>query len=317
MMRRHSIPVRAAGVVAVVVFSLAAGLANSGSAATNAQAVTAGSKTFTDGAGDVQGPAPDITTVVVGDDPTSGTVRVTVTAVGYGSIAADSYPLLKVYLDTDKNPLTGSAPQSGAEYALAAERGPAGSGWWIARWDGSKYVDAAQSPTMSFTRSGDTMTWTVNKSDIGVSTGMGLFVWTSTWNANDEQTGEDVAPDDGVWTYDLSVSAPVPLTPPAAALKPVIGAPKATPAKAVAGKRFTVVFPVTRSDTGAALTTGTMICDPSVAGKVLPHSELFKGGQARLSFAVPRSAKGKALRVKVTIKLGTQSTTKIATFRIS
>ena len=60
-----------------------------------------------------------------------------------------------------------------------------------------------------------------------------------------------------------------------------------------------------------------MICDPSVAGKVLPHSELFKGGQARLSFAVPRSAKGKALKVKVTIKLGTQSTTKIASFRIS
>ena len=316
-MRRHSIPVRAAGVVAVVVFSLAAGLANSGSAATNARAVTGGSKTFTDGAADVQGSAPDITTVVVGDDPTSGAITVTVTAVGYGSIAADAYPLLKVYLDTDKNPLTGSPRQSGAEYALATERGPAGSGWWIARWDGSKYVDAAQSPTMSFTRGGDTMTWTVNKSDIGVSTGMGLFVWTSTWNANDEQTGEDNAPDDGVWTYDLSVSAPAPLTPPTAALKAAIGAPKATPAKAVAGKRFTVVFPVTRSDTGAALTTGTMICDPSVAGKVLPHSELFKGGQARLAFAVPRSAKGKTLKVKVTIKLGTQSTTKIATFRIS
>lgn len=316
-MRRHSIPVRAAGVVAVVVFSLAAGLANSGTAATNAQDVTAGSKTFTDGAGDIQGTAPDITTIVVGDDPTSGTITVTVTAVGYGSIAADSYPMLKVYLDADKNPVTGSARQGGAEYVLAAERGPDGSGWWIAHWDGSKYVDAAQSPTMGFTRSGDTMTWTVNKSDIGVTTGMGLFVWTSTWNANDEQTGDDVAPDDGVWTYDLSVSAPAPLTPPAAALRAVIGSPKATPARAMAGKRLTVVFPVTRSDTGAALTTGTMICDPSVAGKVLPHSELFKGGQARLSFAVPRSTKGKALKVKVTIKLGTQSTTKIASFRIS
>ena len=316
-MRRHGIPVRVAGVVAVVFLSLAAGLANGGSAATNAHALTTGSKTFTDGTGDMSGPAPDVTTVVVGDDPTTGTITVTVTAVGYGSMPATSYPLIKVYVDSDKNPATGAANQSGAEYALACARDPGGSGWWISRWEGGKYVDAAQTPTMSFTRGGDTMTWTVNKSDIGVSTGMSFWLWTSTWDSNDTQTGEDVAPDDGSWTYDLSTPAPAPLTPPAQVLNAVIGSPTVTPVKPVAGKRFTVVFPVTRSDNGAVLTKGTMICDPSVAGKVLPHSEQFKAGKARLSFAVPRSAKGKVLKVKVTIKLGTQSTTRIASFRIS
>jgi|GEM_PF-6593466 hypothetical protein len=317
-MRRHGNPVRVAGVVAVVALSLAVGLVGGGGAATSAQAVTTGSKTFTDGTGDVQGLAPDVTTVVVGDDPNTGTITVTVTAVGYGSKPADTYPMLKVYVDADKNPSTGSPNQSGTEYALACGRDPDGSGWWIQRWEGSKYVQAPQSATMSFTRSGDTMAWTVGKSDIGVSTGMAFYVWSSTWDTSDNQTGEDVAPDDGFWTYDLSTPPAAPLRPPAPApaLKAVIGTPTTTPAKPVAGKRFTVVFPVTRSDNGSTLTKGTMICDPSVASKVLPHSEQFKAGKARLSFAVPRVAKGKALKVKVTIKVGTQSTTRIARFRI-
>src|SRR5512144_2636279 len=60
-----------------------------------------------------------------------------------------------------------------------------------------------------------------------------------------------------------------------ASAKPVIGKPKAVPAQPVAGKPFTVSFRVTRSDTGKPLTRGTMICDPSVAGKVIAHAESF------------------------------------------
>lgn len=315
-MRRHGIPVSVAGVVAVAALSLAAGLASGGNAATGAQSATLGSKTFTDGAGDVQGQAPDVTTVVVGDNLTTGTITVTATAVGYASLPASSYPMLKVYVDADKNPTTGSPNQGGAEYALACARDPDGSTWWIQRWEGSKYVEAAQTSTMNFTRTGDTMTWTVGKSDLGLSAGMNFYLWSSTWDTSDNQTGEDVAPDDGFWTYDLSTPPPAPLTPPAQVVKAVIGTPTVTPAKPVAGKRFTIVFPVTRSDNGAALTQGTMICDPSVAGKVLPHSEQYRAGKARLSFAVPRVAKGKALKVKVTIKVGAQSTTRVASFRI-
>lgn len=98
--------------------------------------------------------------------------------------------------------------------------------------------------------------------------------------------------------------------------KPVIGKPVAVPGQPLAGKRFTVSFKVTRSDTGAALTTGKMICDPSVAGQVLRHAESFKGGTARLSFVVPANAAGKLLKVKVTIKAGGKSATKVATFSV-
>lgn len=56
-----------------------------------------------------------------------------------------------------------------------------------------------------------------------------------------------------------------------------------------------------------------MICDPSVAGKVIKHVEQFKNGVATLTFVVPKTSKGKMLKVKVEIANGTQSATKITT----
>jgi hypothetical protein len=99
-------------------------------------------------------------------------------------------------------------------------------------------------------------------------------------------------------------------------MKPVIGKPITSPAQPQAGKRFTVAFRVTRSDTGAPLLRGRMICDPSVSGKVLRHAESFRAGTARLSFLIPANAAGQLLKVKVTIKAGRQSATKVAPFRI-
>ena len=99
-------------------------------------------------------------------------------------------------------------------------------------------------------------------------------------------------------------------------VKPVIGQPVTVPARPVAGKRFTVSFKVMRSDTGASLTTGKMICDPSVVGKVIQHQESFKNGTARLSFVIPSDATGKLLKVKLTIRSGHQSAARVSTFRI-
>ncbi len=98
--------------------------------------------------------------------------------------------------------------------------------------------------------------------------------------------------------------------------KPVIGQPVTVPARPAAGKPFTVSFHVTRSDTGETLKSGTMICDPSVAGTVIRHAESFKAGTARLAFVVPTNTAGKLLKVKVTIKVGSQSATRVSTFRI-
>jgi hypothetical protein len=97
----------------------------------------------------------------------------------------------------------------------------------------------------------------------------------------------------------------------AAVVKPVIGRPITVPARPLPGKPLVVSSKVTRSDTGARLTTGKMICEPSIGGKVIRHAESFKGGIARVSFIVPMSAEGKVLNVKLTIRSGGQSATKV------
>jgi hypothetical protein len=99
-------------------------------------------------------------------------------------------------------------------------------------------------------------------------------------------------------------------------VKPVIGRPVAVPSRPLAGKGIVVSFKVTRSDTGTPLVRGRMVCDPSVAGRSIPHVESFRGGTARLSFVVPTSAAGKLLKVKVTIKTAARSATRVATFLV-
>jgi len=113
-----------------------------------------------------------------------------------------------------------------------------------------------------------------------------------------------------------AVTPPPPLVVQPAVVRPVFGKPVALPPRPLAGRRFTFTLPVRRSDTGALLRTGRMVCDPSVAGRVIRHAESFRAGKARLSFVVPKTAKGKLLKVKVTIKNGTQSATKIVIYRV-
>ena len=98
--------------------------------------------------------------------------------------------------------------------------------------------------------------------------------------------------------------------------RPVIGAPVTTPTQPVAGHRFAVVFRVTRSDSGALLRGGRMTCDPSVGGKVIPHSHTFSGGKVRVVLVVPASSGGKLLRVDLAIRLGSRSATRASQFRI-
>jgi hypothetical protein len=99
--------------------------------------------------------------------------------------------------------------------------------------------------------------------------------------------------------------------------KPVIGAPSAVPAKAQAGKPFTVSFRVTSSTTRKPLTTGLMAGATTVGGKAIAHRQSFRGGIARVSLVVPAVAGGKVLRVTVTIRSGGQSATRTALYPVA
>ena len=98
--------------------------------------------------------------------------------------------------------------------------------------------------------------------------------------------------------------------------RPVIAKPVAAPAQPAAGRPFTVSFKVTRSDNGRPFLRGKMTGDPSIAGRVVQHTESFKGGTARVSLVVPANATGKTLRVAVAIRDGSTKTSRVATYRV-
>jgi hypothetical protein len=291
-----------AGVLGLVVFGLLAAASASGARANVARE---NASTYTDSIGD-SGGAPDITNVAIKNDA-GGLVTFTITATGF----QEQTRTVWLFIDTDKNGATGSP--SGCEYLLEAGYDSTGRWWDVYHWNGTDWASMAQTPTMQFARTGDVLTFTLGKADMGGVTGFAFYGRSALFDSSDNISASDDAPDGGMWSYDLSVSAPVA---PPVAVKPVVAAPVAVPAKPVAGKRMTVTFAVTRSDSGAPMSTGTMICDPSIAGKVITHAESFANGQARLSFVVPKNAKGKQLRVKVTIRQGSQSTTKVVMYAV-
>ena len=98
--------------------------------------------------------------------------------------------------------------------------------------------------------------------------------------------------------------------------RPVIGAPTATPPAPVAGRRFSVSFRITRSDTRAPLTTGAVKSEATVTGRRIACAQSFKRGTARVVMTVPKGSAGKLLNVKVTIALGGLSTVRNAPYRI-
>src|SRR5262249_23709355 len=159
---------------------------------------------------------------------------------------------------------TGS--RSGSEYALDAWNDSTGAYWDMGRWDGSAWQSIPQSATMSFSRAGNTLTWTLNTADLGGATGFAFYVSAGTFDASDNAVGQDFAPDNDKWTYDLSTggtsTTTTTATPSAPArnltmsLTPVIGRLATVPAHPSAGKRLTLSFSVTRSDDDKPLASG-------------------------------------------------------------
>jgi len=318
--------------------------ARTASGLSGSPSLVGGTTTYTDPAGDAQG-GPDVTTGTISTDPPTGTITITLNVPGYLPPTSDGLERdVLVWLDTDRNRATGD-PQDGTEYALSAWNDSTGPSWDAGRWNGSKWVSVPKSSTMSFTRNGDELSWTVGSSDLGGATGFRFYVVAGVWsNAADDWATEDDAPDTGWWDYPSTGTAPTPAAPaaPTTTVSLMIAAPTTTPRQAVAGRQITVSFRVVfqKEETGNAIDittgetkpitlitwapvlSGKMVCDPSVGGKVIVHSESFKGGQARLSFVIPKSAKGKLITVRVKITATAKETgriltaTRVATLRV-
>jgi hypothetical protein len=241
-----------AGLVVAATLGVAAAAA-SVAVPRGATATTSGSASFSDPAGDANG-APDVTAITISDDPASGVVQFTLTAVGTTAIDPAKEPELNIFIDTDRNTGTGSpsgrefpGSPAGADYRLCFEWTSTGSVGDAEYWSGTSWLEAAPAPTMSV--GDDTFTWRLRKSDLGAASGGFDFYVATEIFVGHQTVGLDRAPESGVWSYELQASpaTTTQATTTESAVKPVIGSPTTTPRRPAAGKRFTVAFRVTRS----------------------------------------------------------------------
>ncbi len=300
-------------VVAVAVAVVAVAAVVSASALAHVSDVVA----YSDPAGDSGGEV-DITLVSIDTDPATGMVTFAVTVTGFDPGSMDGRArFIQVYLATDASWSTGFA-----DLALIVEAGPQGLVPYVAHPKPGDWPFEPLPSTISFSQSGDALTWGFNKSEFGSADGFNFLLYTtiSATVGGPASIIADHAPD-GVgraWRYHYVQSEPEPAAPAQpVVIKPVFGSATTAPSRPVAGKRLVFTLAVNRSDTGAPLTTGRMVCDPSIAGVVLKHTESFKNGKARLSLVIPKTAKGKLLKVSIKITSGTKSATKIVTYKVT
>lgn len=259
-----------------------------------ALAFAGGSASFADVAGD-SGSGPDITNVQVSNDD-SGKVTFAVTFANRPSPAADL--LLAVFVDSDRNVQTGSRDLNGADFLLVSDGGDAAVG----TWNGSDWGPTTASAVASY--AAGMLRVTVAAADLGKTSGFHFVI--GAFEGQDEEK-VDLAPDRGIWSYTVA-TAPLRLTAGAVALQP---------ARPVSGRALSASIAVRRSDTGGALTQGTVTCRLTLDGRPLAARGRLAGGRATCSARLPRGAAGKVLRGTVTAKSGAASVTKTFSTRIS
>ncbi len=231
---------------------------------------------YTDAAGDSL-TAPDETAIAVSNDAAGAiTFKVTV-ANRPGPLNGDD--AVAVAIDADRNAGTGDS--DGMEYLVAL--GPGGAA--ALKWDGSHYAAYAHGPVSGSYSSG-TAQITIGKADLGGVAAFDFF--TMTLAADAPQQDRDYAPENGVFTYTLTVP------------------PKATPAKiGSADTYFTAAAPKAGKVFG--VTGVTVYLTDKTFGKTSPASCSAKlAGRAlnpvgRCRWKVPATAKGKKLVVTVSV----------------
>ena len=171
-----------------------------------------------------------------------------------------------------------------------------------------------KSSTMSYAYSRDHRTHTVEfgPADIGGAKGFDILVSTIAWDREENPTAQDRVPDVGWISYTMGARAQF--------VKSLIGTPTMSPPAPVAGKPFSLVLPLVRSDTGAPAPPsgiGVASCETSVGGVAVPCTSQFANAIERIRLTIPPGTEGKTLKVHVTIRLETRTLDKTISLRVA
>lgn len=231
--------------------------------------------------------APDITAVSV-SDAKSGWITFAITTPNYMVLPEAS--AMVVSIDADANPRTGDA---GAEVQLTLAAGQLA----MERWDGRRWAPDDLPTRARYRNAVNVVSIDVHLSELGNFPRFRFALLAADVNtAIQGVVAIDVAPDDfSYWGYALANQP---------ALSLVARAVTATPSRPRAGRQFVVLLAVTRSDTGRAITSGSVGCRVLAAGKPVAASGSVSRGAGRCTVAVPATAKGKVLRGTITVRSG-------------
>jgi hypothetical protein len=273
--------------------ALALGSALSKAATAAPSAASANRTTFEDSRAEMAG-APDITSVVVNNNDAG---RITITINGLPRLVEGM--LVGIDIDTDNNPATGSQdPLSmGADYAIELVPGNAN----LFRWDGTSFTRRSNDPPQStLVFSGTTLAVSINAAELGDTKRFNFGVIVVTGIVTDPQGNPDfsnaqfdAAPDigHGFWNYTVRV----------APLRLLARSFSLNPRRPQAGGSLTARLVAARSDTGAVLTGGRVVCNATVGGSRIAGRGRFVGREARCVWRVPGNARGARIRGSIAV----------------
>lgn len=238
---------------------------------------------FKDAPGD-SGAAPDVTDVEVGNDVVAGPIVFWVTLANRTELVDGDAVL--VLLDTDHDASTGDP--DGFEYVLGVAPGEA----WVARWDGTDFVDAeAPSLRVAFYTQDKALRLSIHPSELGGTRSFAFWVLTF---AGEEHA--DLAPNGPpLWSYQLASGRP------ALGVMRFALAPKAP----AAGKQVSARMTVGRADINEVLVQGKVTCALKVGkASIKAFQGRFVQGVATCAWRLPKTAKGQLARGTVSVTFG-------------
>jgi hypothetical protein len=270
----------------------------SGDVGATPSATAANSTTFPDSIGE-DASAPDISAVTVSNDD-RGKLTFKVDVPNRPTLTADMLFLL--VLDTDANPASGDPEFGGADYVVELD-GPldGAAGTVLARWDGTNLTSTGVSQSTLVFSYAAGASISIDAAELGGTRRFGFSViavsgaaLTPTGELDFTNIRTDLAPASGLHVYDVRI------TPPTLVLRSA----GARPLRPAAGKVYTVLTGVARSD-GTAATSGTAVCRATIAGRaVVVTARSVVGARASCTFRIPAGTKGKTIRG--TVKVSSQ-----------
>jgi hypothetical protein len=276
----------------VVLIALAAALVAVPSAALGSSAQsTAGSQNFPDSIGE-DANAPDITSVDLSNDD-AGLITFKINISNRPALTQDMS--IDILLNTDQNTATGDPNLLGSDFAIELTT----AGVALFQWNGTDLLFADQQTTLVYSYDATGATIRISASELGKTKGMNFGVIatsgiTTDTSGNPDFTNahDDFAPDAGHGFFSYPVVTKLTLTPVSFTLSP-------KPARA--GKPFSASLAATESDTAGPVTTGTVTCSATIAGKHIAATHRVANGIATCMWRIPKTAKKKTIRGTITL----------------